>query len=71
MNPLASIAANQKMAGGMNPLQMLQQFNQFKQQWTPRAAQQQINHMLQSGQINAEQLEQAKAMAQQMQSFFR
>ena len=71
MNPLANIAARQSMNGGRNPMQMIQQFQQFRQQWTPESAQQKINQMLQSGQINAEQLEQAKMMARQMQGMLK
>jgi hypothetical protein len=59
--------ANAQMPG----MQMLQQFRQFRQMWSPQAAQQKINEMLQSGQINAQQLEQAKQIAEQMQGFFK
>lgn len=69
-NPLIGMIAKQANAQ-MPGMQMLQQFRQFRQMWSPQAAQQKINEMLQSGQINAQQLEQAKQMAQQMQGFFR
>lgn len=69
-NPLIGMMAKQANAQ-MPGMQMLQQFRQFRQMWSPQAAQQKINEMLQSGQINAQQLEQAKQMAQQMQGFFR
>ena len=59
------------LGGGNGFMQMMQQFQQFKQGWTPQSAQAKINEMLQSGQINAEQLEQAKQMAQQLQGFFK
>ena len=55
----------------MPGMQMLQQFRQFRQMWSPQSAQQKINEMLQSGQINAQQLEQAKQIAEQMQGFFK
>lgn len=71
MNPLANIAARQRMNDGNNPMQMIRQFQQFRQQWTPESAQQKIDQMLQSGQINAEQLEQAKMMARQMQGILK
>lgn len=70
MNPLISMMARQAV-GNMPQTQMIQQFQQFRKSWTPEAAQQQINQMLQSGQINQQQLEQAKAMAQQMQGLFK
>ena len=70
MNPLIGMMAKQAM-GNMPQAQMLKQFEQFKRMWTPQAAQQKINEMLQAGQINAQQLEQAKMMAQQMKEAFR
>lgn len=66
MNPLISMTA--KQANNNTPLaQMIKQFAEFKKQWTPKKAQAKIDEMLESGQINAQQLEQAKQMAQQMQ----
>nr|DAU71940.1 MAG TPA: hypothetical protein [Caudoviricetes sp.] len=68
-NPLIGIAARQanlKMPG----MQMIQQFKEFRKSWSPQGAKQKLDEMLQSGQINGEQLEQAKQMAQQMQGFF-
>lgn len=70
MNPLIGMMARQAM-GNMPQAQMLKQFEQFRRMWTPQAAQQKINEMLQAGQINAQQLEQAKMMAQQMKEAFR
>mgnify|MGYP005882502219 CR=1 FL=1 len=66
MNPLISMMAKQANSN-MPQMQMLQQFMNFKKDWTPETAQAKINEMLKSGQINAQQLEQAKQMAQQMQ----
>lgn len=69
-NPLIGLMA--KQANAQNPgMQMLGKFREFRAMWTPQAAQQKINEMLQSGQINGQQLEQAKQMAVQMQGFFR
>lgn len=62
MNPLAQIMGKQ-MANNLPIAQMMQQFQEFKQGWTPEAAQSKINEMLQSGQINAQQLAQAEEMA--------
>ena len=70
MNPLIGMMAKQAM-GNMPQAQMLKQLEQFRRMWTPQAAQQKINEMLQTGQINAQQLEQAKMMAQQMKEAFR
>ena len=69
-NPLIRMMAQQAV-GNMPQSQMLQQFMQFRKGWTPESAQQQINQLLQSGKINQQQLEQAKAMAQQMQGLFK
>ena len=69
-NPLIGMMA-QHAVSNMPQSQMLQKFQQFRKGWTPEAAQQQINQMLQSGKINRQQLEQAKAMAQQMQGLFK
>ena len=69
-NPLIRMMAQQAV-GNMPQSQMIQQFQNFKKGWTPEAAQQQINQLLQSGKINQQQLEQAKAMAQQMQGLFK
>ena len=69
-NPLIGMMARQAV-GNMPQAQMIQQFQQFRKGWTPDAAQQQINQLLQSGRIDQQQLEQAKAMAQQMQGLFK
>ena len=69
-NPLIGMMARQAV-GNMPQTQMIQQFQQFRKGWTPDAAQQQINQLLQSGRIDQQQLEQAKAMAQQMQGLFK
>lgn len=68
-NPLIGMMAKQANAQ-MPGMQMLQQFRQFRKMWSPQSAHQKINEMLQSGQINAQQLEQAKQIAEQMQGFF-
>ena len=70
MNPLAQIMGKQAM-GNLPHMQMIQQFQQFRKMWNPHAAQAKINEMLQSGQINAQQLEQAKQMASQMRGLFK
>lgn len=55
---------------GSGPMNMLQQFQQFRQQMQGKNPQEEINKMLQSGKINQQQLNQAQQMAQQMQGFF-
>lgn len=68
MTRLNSPVQNQRF-GGMqrsNPMQMMQQFQQFRNtfQGNPQAM---IQQMLQSGQINEAQLQQAMQMAKQFQ----
>ena len=70
MNPLAQIMGKQAI-GNLPQMQMIQQFQQFRKMWNPQTAQAKINEMLQSGQINAQQLEQAKQMASQMRGLFK
>ncbi len=70
MNPLAQIAGRQA-ANNLPMGQLIQQFMQFRRQWTPETAQAKINDMLKSGQINAEQLAQAEQMARQMGGMFK
>lgn len=63
MNPLISFMANQ--ANNNSPaFNILQQFSEFRKNWTPETAQNQINQMIQSGRINAQQYEQARMMAE-------
>ncbi len=53
-----------------NPMQMLQQFNQFRQnfQGDPKA---EVEKLLQSGQLNQQQLNQLQQMAQVFQRTFK
>lgn len=69
-NPLIGMIAKHAV-GNMPQSHMIQQFQRFRQGWTPQAAHQKINELLQSGQINQQQFEQAKAIAQQIQSLFK
>lgn len=50
-----------------NPMQMIQQFNQFKNSFTgdPKQA---VMNLLQSGQMNQDQLNQLQSMAKHFQS---
>lgn len=70
MNPLINLMAMQANSN-MPGMQMINQIREFARQWTPQSAQAKLNEMLQSGQINGQQLEQAKQMAQQMQGLFK
>lgn len=70
MNPLAQIAGRQA-ANNLPIGKMLQQFAEFKKMWNPATAHAKINEMLENGQINSAQLEQAKQMANQMQGLLK
>lgn len=47
-----------------NPLQMLQQFNQFKQSMQGKDPEAMVNELLRSGKMSQQQYEQLKAQAQ-------
>lgn len=70
MNPLIKMAAQQANSG-MPIMQMVEQFKAFKQQWTPSSADAKIRDMLDKGQINRGQLEQAQQMASKLKNFFK
>ena len=66
-NPLFQMLGR---AQGNGPMQMMQQFMQFKQSFKgdPKA---EVQKMLQSGRISQAQLNQVQQMAQQFQSMLR
>ena len=68
-NPLFN-ALGGGMSQGNGPMQMIQQFMQFKQSFKgdPKA---EVQKMLQSGRISQAQLNQAQQMANQFQSMLR
>lgn len=70
MNPLIRMAAQQANSG-MPIMQMEEQFKAFKRQWTPSSADAKIRDMLDKGQINRGQLEQAQQMASKLKNFFK
>lgn len=68
-NPLFNVLGGGKMPGAMGQFQqMMQQFQQFRNnfQGDPK---QEVEKLLQSGQMSQAQLNQLQAMAQQFQSF--
>ena len=69
-NPLIGMMAKQAV-GNMPQAQMLQKFAEFRRAMAGRDPQQMIDEMLRTGRINAQQLEQAKAMAAHMRSMFK
>jgi len=67
-NPLFNALGNVPMFGNMQ--NFMTQFQQFKQTFSGDP-QQTINQMLQNGQINQQQIEQAKQMAEQFRNMMR
>lgn len=67
-NPIFNALANNTPLGNMQ--NFMNQFQQFKRTFTGDP-QQTVNEMLKSGQINQSQLDQAKQMAEQIQSMMR
>lgn len=54
-----------------NPLQMLQEFNKFKQQMADINPQQAVMNLLKSGKMTQEQFEQLKEQAKQLSRYLR
>lgn len=53
-----------------NPMQMMQAFNQFRQNFTPKTAEAKVRELIATGQMNQSQLNQFQAMATQFQKMF-
>ena len=54
-----------------NPLQMIAEFKKFAKGMTPQQAEQEVNKLLQSGQMSKSQFEQLKQQAQQFMQFLK
>ena len=67
-SPIYNALGGPQMGGSGN---ILQEFQQFRQQMHGVNPQQEINKLLQSGRISQQQLNQAQQMAMQMQNLFR
>ena len=67
-NPIMSMLHQQMKP---NPTDMISQFQQFRQQFTPENAKAIINQKLQSGEISQQQLDQAIERARGMMNLFR
>ena len=66
-NPLYNTLVGNQFA----PTQMAQEFQKFMQEMKGKDPNQEINKLLQSGQISQRQLNQAQQMAQQFRGFLR
>lgn len=65
-NPLFNV-----LGGNMQGLPIMRQFQQFMNQMQGKNPHEEINRLLQSGQISQQQLNQAQAAARQMQQMFK
>lgn len=69
-NPLMGLLGGNQMIPGNNPIQLIQQFQQFKQNFKgdPR---QQVQDLLNSGKMSQDQLDQCTSMARQLQGILK
>lgn len=70
-NLLYSMFGNNRQPSGNAMFDIIQQFQNFRQQMQGKNPTEEINKLLQSGSISQQQLNQAQQMAQQMQSLFK
>lgn len=71
-NPLLeSLMGNQRAARPNNPLAMLGEFHKFARGMTPQKAQQEIERLLQSGQMSREQFQQLQEQAKEFVQFLK
>ena len=64
-NPLFNMLGGGMPGMGGSPMNMVQQFQRFRQEMKGKNPQEEINKLLQSGKISQQQLNQAQQMAQQ------
>ena len=55
----------------MNPMEMIQQFNNFRKTYTNEIAEQKVRQLVSSGRINQQQLNQLQNMAIQFQNMLK
>lgn len=67
----SSLFQNQNQPVRQNPLQMIAEFKKFAKGMTPQQAEQEVNKLLQSGQMSQAQFEQLKQQAQSFLSFLK
>lgn len=73
MNPILQMLEQSKSPAPTNrdPLQMMQQFAQFKKQMQGKDPQAMVQELLASGKMTPQQFEQLKKQAQSMQNFLK
>lgn len=71
-NPLLeSLMGSQRAARPNNPLAMIGEFRKFAAGMTPQKAQQEIEHLLQSGQMSQAQFQQLQEQAKEFMQFLK
>ena len=68
-SPLFKALGNQG-TGGNSPMDLMSQFQKFRQEMQGKNPNEEINRLLQSGQISQQQLNQAQQMARQLMGMF-
>ena len=73
MNPILQMLGQAKSTPTManDPMQMMQQFAQFKQQMQGRDPRAMVEQLLASGQMTQQQFDQLKKQAQMLQGFLK
>lgn len=76
MNPIMQMLNRQSspvaptQMSGSNPIQMIQQFQQFRQQMAGKNPQQMINDLIQSGQMSKDQFSRLENQARSIMGMF-
>lgn len=68
-SPLFKALGNQG-TGGNSPMDLMSQFQKFRQEMQGKNPNKEINRLLQSGKISQQQLNQAQQMARQLMGMF-
>lgn len=70
-NPLTQFLGPRPGKTGNNPLAMLTELRKFAQGMTPQRAEQEINRLMQSGQMSQQQFEALKAQAEEIMQYLK
>jgi hypothetical protein len=70
-NPILAQLNPKPAQNNNDPMAMIRQFNEFKQQMRGRDPQQMVNQLLQSGKMTPQQFEQLKQQANALQMFLK
>ena len=68
-SPLFNALGNQ-YSGGNGPMDIMSQLQKFRQEMQGKNPNEEINRLLQSGQVSQQQLDQAQQMARQLMGMF-